>query len=707
MKRFLSLLLALIALSLPIAACKPTPPPSDPAYLSLVENGATQYSIVYPANSDAARNAANLLCKELLAVTGVSFKPVQDQKTQESEYEILVGDTNRKSSDLAKQELSKNSFSIKADGKKLVLAASDDDALARCAEFFSAAWSHVLGCLGSKDAMYAPASLSYTHTIRPDVTDASQYLAPNVLSLLEPGKTLEIPTSDGYDTPAGSCFDGTYYYFAMKNASGSVKLLKTNTGGEVVATSAELSLGGAVSMCYNSFLGTLVVLHGGEEAHTVTELSADTLAALRTLYLPILADAIAYCSSKNQYIAKHQGKEEYSYLSFSFATAGKSFSFPAPSAGAVLIDIAADTSNVYALYAEAQKQSPTLMVCNTELGRFVKKELPAMQASPTSLALTRNALLVTGKTSGEVRVLRVDVTVNTLQGEDKEPWVLFDANNSSLNQNGLTTELVADIYSAANEYLKSVGGTALHQRVAMQGGCTDGKYFYFCMEDQMNDYNNYAIHEVRIVKYSLELQKVVKVSDKYPLHHCNDMTYNSLTNELVVVYHGEKRNMVTLIDADTLIWSESKDVVVNSGTDNPSGKFYLFSLAYEPTTNRYVAGRSDWNHFSILDESFNEVVSFKTAPWQEYSASSITTQGVGCDSRYIYFVQWIAAEKRNVIVVYDWEGNYCFTKHLPGITAEGENISVLGRDIYVGCSNTPDDSLYKITITDWLYLPGN
>ena len=98
MKRIVTLFLTL-CLCLPmIVACKQETP--DP-YLYVVENGTSQYNVIYPEGSDATRSSANRLAIALSDSTGLSFKPAIASRTPESPYEILVGNTGRKAASTA------------------------------------------------------------------------------------------------------------------------------------------------------------------------------------------------------------------------------------------------------------------------------------------------------------------------------------------------------------------------------------------------------------------------------------------------------------------------------------------------------------------------------------------------------------------------------------------------------------------------------
>ena len=76
---------------------KPNETPSTPGdtnkdLVKIVENGETQYQIVYPIKDANAKAMAESLSKELASLIGVEIPVVHDSKGKASEYEIRVGD---------------------------------------------------------------------------------------------------------------------------------------------------------------------------------------------------------------------------------------------------------------------------------------------------------------------------------------------------------------------------------------------------------------------------------------------------------------------------------------------------------------------------------------------------------------------------------------------------------------------------------------
>lgn len=216
----------------------------------------------------------------------------------------------------------------------------------------------------------------------------------------------------------------------------------------------------------------------------------------------------------------------------------------------------------------------------------------------------------------------------------------------------------------------------------MQGGCSDGSYMYFCM------INSGSPQYAYVCKYDLKTNKLVKTSELLPTDHSNDMTYNSKTNEIIVLHNSPRNAMLTMLDPETLEIKRTMTVMFN-----------MFCIDYQPERNAYVIGISGGQNFSILDENFRvhrDYIPLGTTRF-EVQSTGYTTQGVVCDKEYIYFVQY----KENVVMVYDWNGNFVnrIPLSIPSNT-EPENISIVDDYFYIACNNSSwtGGELYKVAL---------
>ena len=269
-----------------------------------------------------------------------------------------------------------------------------------------------------------------------------------------------------------------------------------------------------------------------------------------------------------------------------------------------------------------------------------------------------------------------------LKGESKPFDLVSRMISTGVDSNGIISERLFKTYKLA---------AGLGDNNVMQGGCTDGKYGYFCMEDQANNYEETSLHRTRIVKVDMETGELVAVSDRLPLHHSNDMTYNSRTGQLLVVHcgKGEYSKSLSYVDPNTL---------EITGTATLPVGFYC--IAYDEVNDRYMVG-SGGRNFVILDSEFNVLVPKVNVGAASYcKEENLVTQGSDCDSEYVYVVlgghngsgPWT-----NYLVVYDWNGNLIMAKIIPDMTDESENIFHIGNTIYVAC-NGGDEPVYRIEL---------
>ena len=682
MKKIFILLLTL-CLVLPLAACDLG---KKSGTLTIAENGQTSYAVIYGQNSATGRDAAQIISNCLSEMCGAAFKPQIDTRASESATEILIGETNRSASEKAKAALPKegDSFSISTSGKKIVIAASGDDALLRAAQYFASLYD-TLGFAGDSTLLTVPASFSvqksvHIPTAEPcDVLIAGADVTPTALS------SFKLKDTDKFNRVRAGTSDGTNFFLAAADAAGQVKIVKCDNTGAFLAQSEVLPLGSAVSMCYNTLNGFLYVAHGGNEADAVSEIDSATLKLHRTYYLAAQVDGIAYRDSENAFLAHQKGSDIYRNFNYKWEAVGDGVTLPTPVGAEDFVDLLADSKNIYALFDS--EDGPLLVTYNLTAGRYLP--LPCPIAVTPSFFLIQNGDFYIGWVKSGTTLTKVAVDF-TPEGTYTEPSEAFNGWNTGLNTDGLYATEYINVFQTARQALPS-----LPTRVAFQGGCTDGRYAYCCLEDQNNNYDDTSVHRTRIAKIDVITKKLIKLSEEMELDHSNDACYNSKTNQLIVVHNGNNRNRISYIDPETLEYIGSATMPCN-----------IFSMQYNAARDRYIIGCSSWAHYAIVNpDTLTFEKRFRVAPSAEYCTTKITTQGVDCDDQYVYFVQWISSERRNQIIVYDWEGNYCFTKNLPEITIESENIWHIGKDFYIGCAANPDDRIYKVTLTSWLNIP--
>ncbi len=197
----------------------------------------------------------------------------------------------------------------------------------------------------------------------------------------------------------------------------------------------------------------------------------------------------------------------------------------------------------------------------------------------------------------------------------------------------------------------------------LQGGCTDGTYAYYIMQDQKINSGNCLI-----VKMDVNTWEILQVSDPLPLDHGNGITYVPSKNQFLVSNCDPDPTLVTWVDAETL--------KVVSTVKLP---YSTYSLAYNASRNTYAAyGLS--KVMLMVDDKLNVTKSYNGL------ASSYTTQGYDVDDDYVYIVSCTS----NYIHVCDWEGHWIQTIPIK-VNTEMENMISFGDLHYTSFLNAGAD----------------
>ena len=448
---------------------------------------------------------------------------------------------------------------------------------------------------------------------------------------------------------AGSCAHNGVLYYALASGNGKAQICRRDLATEETQKSEMLDLGDAVSMCYNTAEDCLVVAHGNT---TLSIIDPESMTVTSTKTVDRAVIAIAYVASEQGYAVRSPGKNTLQLLDASF-TSKRILSLPDGTDAFTLGDLANDDTYIYILLEEQSGSNGDLcagvMIYDlaTKTGYRNVMDSAINRARPVSLSVCGSVFML-GLYDGQGD--RFVLGSPTLAGEpDKPADLLARRIHKTVSNTGITSERLFDVYKLA---------APLGASNVMQGGCTDGKYGYFCMEDQKNDYENTDIHRTCLVKVDMETNELVDVSDPLPLGHSNDMCYNSRTNQLLVVhcgYNTEGSKRVSLVDPDTLQIIE-----------NVSLPFGIYCMAYDEVSDRYMVGRGGGRDFAILDSEFKVEIDRVQVGAADYcSEDRLITQGGDCDSDCVYFVlgglndgePWV-----NYLVAYDWNGNFICAK---------------------------------------------
>ncbi len=479
-----------------------------------------------------------------------------------------------------------------------------------------------------------------------------------------------------------SCVHSGVLYYTVKSGNGISVCRRTLPEGEPTV-GPELALGDAVSMCYDERNGMLVVAHGDS---TVSTVDPQTLALVSSYTTSGDVTCITYLKSEEICIAMMQGKRNPIKLDADYAMTGV-LSLPSAMLSYTLLDMTADSEHIYFLVGNEKgaggKKAAGVLIYHIEQNTCLKNVFLFEMNGRTPVTLSINgADFLIGTTGVRFMDSFFSGALTAIEGEER-PYRIFSRwLHNDVDEDGLRSQKLFDVYRLASD---------LGSHTVMQGGGTDGKYGYFCMEDQKNDYHNTPIHTTCIVKVDMETNELVAVSDPLPLGHSNDLCYNSRTGKLLVVHCGftpEDTARVSIVNPETLTIEEV--ITLPFGTH---------CMAYDAVADQYMVGRG--RDFAILDSNFEILV-----PKVNVGAASfcqeeeLITQGGDCDSDYVYYVlggknssgPWV-----NYLVVYDWNGNLIAAKIIPDMTAESENIFHIGNTIYVAC-NGGNDPVYRIDL---------
>ena len=213
-----------------------------------------------------------------------------------------------------------------------------------------------------------------------------------------------------------------------------------------------------------------------------------------------------------------------------------------------------------------------------------------------------------------------------------------------------------------------------------QGGCYNGKYFY----QAFVDYDD--IHGV-IVKVDTTTGAVVAHSEPEVIYHGNDITYNSKTNEVLVVHEG----YVVVYDADSLDFKTSIYISIPN-----VDSWGVTAMSYNAHNDTYVLFNGWGWEFYVVDSNFSSLISrgSMTPPTKTYSSYEYcTSQGICSDENYIYSLFYEDLDGNintfdyvTRVQVRDYNFNLVntFTIGLGNSNHEPENISIVDGKFYLG-----------------------
>ncbi len=202
---------------------------------------------------------------------------------------------------------------------------------------------------------------------------------------------------------------------------------------------------------------------------------------------------------------------------------------------------------------------------------------------------------------------------------------------------------------------------------AAQGVATDGKYAYFIMKK-----NDSGVETDRVIKVDMATWSVVLESAEMPLDHANDMTYDPVKKQLVVVNMLD--NLVSIIDPETLTLTEQKALPYGTwGVGYIDGAGQYAFLAYGSPSGLVIA-----------DGDFNPIRSSALADTTGYVG-----QGMDANAEYAYVpLSPQSGTKDNIIQIFEIKTGKFIGKITVNTTMESESMFHVGDEFYMQFNNS-------------------
>ncbi|MBO5295022.1 MAG: hypothetical protein J6B71_07270, partial [Clostridia bacterium] len=265
---------------------------------------------------------------------------------------------------------------------------------------------------------------------------------------------------------------------------------------------------------------------------------------------------------------------------------------------------------------------------------------------------------------------------------DRGIWMLSKTYNKKFDGSGYKYndyigkgfELTAQ-HTLLQKMSPSGGATAAGERIPwVQGGCTDGTYYYYCM---ITD-NSVSPTKCQILKFDIEKQAFVKASKDLLMGHANDAAYNPHNNTIVVSEGGTAYH---IIDPDTL--TIKKTVQMAS----------CWAISYNSERHVYILANNSFIYFYDDNYQYQNQISIEGVMLSEYPTNgNMGTQGITSDDKYIYYLEYwqnkgVHTDIRCNIVVLDILTGKLIDRIPLKMGREVENIIIRNNTFYIVCNN--------------------
>lgn len=448
----------------------------------------------------------------------------------------------------------------------------------------------------------------------------------------------------------GACTDGTYYYVALndaqsKNADSISAIRKYDLRtGELVHTYEGMKVAHCNDMTVNPDKGELIAVHNSPDRTKISifDLETMTFKEYKTLTLEIYS--MSYDPFEKCYWVGISYGYNFAKLDLDFNQVGDIY--VGKDTGYTKQGMDVDSKYIYF----AQYKTNCIIVYDKQ-GNYVKQiDFSVSSAEAENICHIGDTFYIgyyTTPRGGKLYKMEIS-TIKTYE---------LSAN--------MTKWQTIDQYTDANGNLCKV----------TQGTCTDGTYLYMMLNNDVK-----ASYRSALLKIELATGKIVATADGFEAGITNDITYNPKTKQILVVHNSPEPKKVTIINAETMKYIETKTLAFN-----------IYALAYDEVQDCYWAGLSGGYDFVKLDLNLEKVGS----TYSGYS-SGYTKQGMDCDGKYLYFV----LSAKNSVAVYETNGTFVGLITLPETSNSAQNICHVGDTFYIGYNvSTAGGYIYKTALT--------
>ena len=452
----------------------------------------------------------------------------------------------------------------------------------------------------------------------------------------------------------GGCTDGTYLYVALNDGQSksdtsisAIRKYEISTR-KLVETYENLKISHCNDMSYLPKTNEILMIHNTPDREHVSIYDAETMTFKRMITLENLEIySLSYDPYEECYWVGISNSYTFAKLDLDFNLVGNIIE--GVSTGYTKQGMDVDSKYIYFL----QFGTNCIMVYNKE-GAFVKKLLlPKADQEPENICHIGDDFYVgyyKSSSGGSMYLVELGEGTNSTV---KEPFLVTMTSKGSIPT---YTDASGEAFTSA------------------QGMCTDGTYLYVAL-------NNSAQSKSVICKVDPETAAVIATYEGIAASLSNDLAYNSVTNEILVVFNGSAKKKVAIHDATTLAHKRTVDL-----------PFEIFALSYNAADGYYYAGVTGTYDFARLDGSFREVGSRITG-----AIVGRTKQGIYTDGTYAF----LTLSASNGLSVYRLsDGAYLGTRDLPVTANALQAMCKIGSTYYLVYTKSGGGAtIYAATIT--------